>query len=125
MVVCVLTFLEAAVAAGFGVAWAVDLVAGEAVLAAASVFLVLVALGVALLLTAAGRGLWRGRRWARSPVMMWQVLLVVLAVGWLGAEVSPGAVAALVVALVVGVGLLLPPVVAATTGADEAAPTRT
>ncbi|MBT0994571.1 hypothetical protein KIN34_09760 [Cellulomonas sp. DKR-3] len=115
VVVCLLTLLEAALAAGLGIAWLVDLVTGRADAAAATAFLAVFALGIALLLGACARGLWRGRRWARSPVMTWQILLVVLAVGWLGAEVTPWAVAVLVVALAVGIGLLLPPVVAATT----------
>jgi hypothetical protein len=115
-VVCLLTLLEAALAAGLGIAWAVDLVTGRADAPAATAFLALFALGIACLLAACARGLWRGRRWARSPVMTWQVLLVVLAVGWLGAEVTVWAVLVLAVALAVGVGLLLPPVVAATTG---------
>ena len=51
---------------------------------AASLFLAAFGIGVALLLLLAARGLWRGRRWARSPVIMWQILLVVLAIGWLG-----------------------------------------
>lgn len=114
-VVCLLTLLEAALAAGLGIAWAADLVTGGAAAPGATAFLALFALGIACLLAACARGLWRGRRWARSPVMTWQVLLVVLAVGWLGAEVTVWAVLVLAVALAVGIGLLLPPVVAATT----------
>lgn len=120
-VVCLLTLLEAALAAGLGIAWAVDLVTGHAQAPAATGFLAAFALGVACLLGACARGLWRGRRWARSPVMTWQVLLVVLAVGWLGAEVTVWSVLVLAVALAVGVGLLLPPVVAATTGTGRPA----
>ena len=81
---------------------------------AASLFLAAFGVGVALLLLLAARGLWRGRRWARSPVVMWQILLVVLAIGWLGADPSAWAVVVLVVAVVTGVGLLLPSAVAAT-----------
>lgn len=87
---------------------------------AASLFLVAFAAGVALLLLLAARGLWRGRRWARSPVIMWQILLVVLAVGWLTAEPTTWAVVVLVVAVLTGAGLLLPAVVAATTRSGPA-----
>jgi len=45
---------------------------------------------------------------------MWQILLVVLALGWLSAEATAWAVVVLVVALLTGVGLLLPSAVAAT-----------
>jgi len=81
---------------------------------AASLFLTAFGAGVALLLLLAARGLWRGRRWARSPVIMWQILLVVLAIGWLGADPTAWAVVVLVVAVLIGAGLLLPSVVAAT-----------
>jgi hypothetical protein len=114
LVVCVLLTVEAAAFLGLGVAWIADVVRGVASMPAASLFLAAFGLGIAALLLLAARSLWRGRRWARSPVIMWQILLVVLAVGWLGAEPSVWAVAVLVVALVIGVGLLLPPVVAVT-----------
>ncbi len=99
---------------GLAVAWLVDLVRGRAEVPGALVFLVVFCLAIALVLVAAARGLWNGRRWARSPVMTWQVLLVVLSLGWLGQQVTPWGIAVLAVALVVGVALLLPSVVAAT-----------
>ena len=114
-VLCVLVVLESVVVAGMGVAFTVDLVRGVTQVPAATVFLVLFCAGVTALLVAAARGLWQGRRWARSPVMTWQILLVVLAVGWLGVEASVWAAAVLAVAVAVGVLLVLPPVVAATT----------
>ncbi|VEH33797.1 Uncharacterised protein [Cellulomonas fimi] len=107
-----------------GVAFLVDLVRGRTVIPAATVFLVVFCAGVATLLVLAARALWNGRRWARSPVMTWQVLLVVLSVGWLQVEMTPWALAVLAVAVVLGVLLLLPQVVAATSQtrppADEA-----
>ncbi len=109
--VAALVVLEALVAAGMAVAFVVDLFRGTQI-PAAVVFLAACGAGVALTLVLAARGLWAGRRWARSPVMTWQVLLVVLSVGWLGVEVSLWAVLVLAVAVVVAVGLLLPPVVA-------------
>ncbi|MBO3083814.1 hypothetical protein [Cellulomonas fengjieae] len=108
LVVCLLVVLEAAAFLGLAVAWTTDVVRGAATMPAASLFLAAFGFGIALLLLLAARGLWRGRRWARSPVIMWQILLVVLAVGWLGAEQTVWAAAVLVIAVVVGVGLLLP-----------------
>lgn len=80
------------------------------------VFLIVLALGLTVLMAGAARALLRGRRWARSPVMTVQVLLVVLAGGWLGVEVAAWSVGVLVLAVVTAVLLLLPPVVAWTTG---------
>ena len=114
LVVCLLVTVEAAAFLGLGVAWTVDVVRGAATMPAASLFLAAFGIGVALLLLLAARGLWRGRRWARSPVVMWQILLVVLAIGWLSVEPSVWAVVVLVVAVLIGVGLLLPSAVAAT-----------
>ena len=114
LVVCLLVTVEAAAFLGLGVAWIADVVRGAATMPAASLFLAAFGAGVALLLLLAARGLWRGRRWARSPVIMWQILLVVLAIGWLGADPTAWAVVVLVVAVLIGAGLLLPSVVAAT-----------
>ena len=114
LVVCLLVTVEAAAFLGLGVAWIADVVRGAATMPAASLFLAAFGAGVALLLLLAARGLWRGRRWARSPVIMWQILLVVLAIGWLGADPTVWAVVVLVVAVLIGAGLLLPSVVAAT-----------
>jgi hypothetical protein len=114
LVVCLLVTVEAAAFLGLAVAWTADVVRGAATMPAASLFLAAFGAGVALFLLLAARGLWRGRRWARSPVIMWQVLLVVLAVGWLQAEPTAWAVVVLVVAALIGVGLVLPSVVATT-----------
>ncbi len=118
-VVCGLVLIQAGLLVGLASAWVVDLVQGQSRLPAATVFLALFALGVAAVLVLGVRGLWSGRRWARSPVMTWQVLLVVLSIGWLGVEVAPWAVGVLVSALVVGVGLVLPSVVAVTAERPE------
>ena len=114
LVVCLLVTVEAAAFLGLGIAWIADVVRGAATMPAASLFLTAFGAGVALLLLLAARGLWRGRRWARSPVIMWQILLVVLSIGWLNVEPSAWAVVVLVVAVLIGVGLLLPSAVAAT-----------
>jgi len=122
VVVAALVALEAIACLGLGVVLVVDLTRGNAALPAATVFMALFALGVAALLGGAARGLWRGRRWARSPVMTWQILLVVMSLGWLGVEASVWAGAVTVVAILVAVGLLLPSVVAATTGSAGSDP---
>ena len=114
--ICALVLLEVGLLVGLAGAWARELVQGVAQLPGATAFLILFALGVATVLVLAIRGLWRGRRWARSPVMTWQVLLVALALTGFGDDPSPWVVAMLVLGLLVGVGLLLPPVVAATVG---------
>jgi hypothetical protein len=113
-VVCVLVVVQAGLLVGLGGVWVLELVRGQSRLPGATVFLALFALGVAAVLVLAVRGLWAGRRWARSPIMTWQVLLVVMSVGWLGVETALWAVGVLVSALVVGVGLVLPSVVAVT-----------
>jgi hypothetical protein len=120
LLVCLLVTLEAAAFLGLGIAWTADVVRGAATMPGASLFLAAFGIGIALLLLLAARGLWRGRRWARSPVITWQILLVVLAIGWLGAQPSAWAVVVLVVATLVGVGLLLPSVVAVTTPPRDA-----
>ena len=114
VVACLLVLVQAAALVGLGVAWATDLLRGTSQLPGAAVFLVLFAVGIAAVLVAGVRGLWRGRRWARSPVITWQLLLVVMAIGWLTADPAGWAVAVLASALAVGVGLLLPRVIAAT-----------
>ncbi|WP_066582689.1 hypothetical protein [Cellulomonas timonensis] len=119
--ICLLVLLEAALLVGLGVAFGVE-IAGGSLVAGAMIFLIVFALGVAAVLVASARGLWRGRRWARSPVLTWQLFLIVLAAGWFNVEPTAWAAAILVIALAIGVGLMLPSVVAATTGrGDETA----
>lgn len=79
------------------------------------VFLIVLAAGVAAVLGGAGRALLQGHRWGRAPVMTVQILLLVLAVGWLGVEVAVWSVAVLALAVVVGGLLVTPTVVAWTT----------
>lgn len=116
-----IVLVQAAALVGLAVAWASDLLRGRTDVPAATAFLVLFALGIAAVLIYGARALWRGRRWARAPIITWQILLVVMALGWLGAEVTAWAVALLVSAIAVVVTLLLPAVVAATSDrGDEA-----
>lgn len=115
LAVCCLILLEAAAFAGLGIAVGAELVRGRATMPGATAFLAVCALGIAALLGLCARGLWRGRRWARSPVIMWQILLVVLALGWYNADPSAWALVVVGIALVIGGALLLPAVVRATT----------
>jgi hypothetical protein len=80
------------------------------------VFLAVLAAGMGALLGGAGRALLQGHRWGRAPVMTVQILLVVLAIGWLGVEVAPWSVGVLVLAVVTGGLLLVPAVVGWTFG---------
>lgn len=113
---CLVVLLQAAVLIGLGGAWARDLLGGVSEIPGATLFLIAFAVGIAALLIASARALWRGRRWARSPVITWQILLIAMSIGWLGVERTGWAVAVLVSALLVAIGLLLPSVVAATSG---------
>ena len=92
----------------------VELVRGNGS-AGINIFLAAFAWALATVLLAAVRGLRDGRRWGRSPVITWQLFQVVIAITWLQAALNPFAVVLLVLALGIVVGLLLPPVVEATT----------
>ncbi len=76
-----------------------------------------VAVAVGLLLCV--RGLLGGRRWARAPVITWQLLQSAVVAPALGGGLGPGALALLVLAAVVVVGLLVPRVARATGGVQE------
>jgi hypothetical protein len=110
-----LVLLQALAVAVIAVALVVALVRGTS-MPGPVVFLILLAAGVAAVLGGAGRALLRGHRWGRSPVMTVQILLVVLAVGWLGVEVAVWSVVVLALAVVVGALLVTPTVVVWTTG---------
>lgn len=65
-------------------------------------------------LVLASHALWRGRRWARAPVVTWQLLqLAVSAQALVGGVVAGGAVL-VAVSVAVLVALFTPPVVRAT-----------
>jgi len=100
-----------AVAGGFTL---VELVRGNGSVGI-NLFLAAFAWTLAAVLLAAVRGLRDGRRWGRSPVITWQLFQVVIAITWLQAALNPFAIGLLVLALGIVVGLLLPPVVEATT----------
>lgn len=79
--------------------------------------LLVLPLAVAAGLALALRGLLRGRRWARAPIITWQLFQVVLLVPALGdAALRPWALAALLASVVVVVSLLTPAALRATDG---------
>ena len=103
---------------GLGLRAVVELVRVGAVIPGAMVFLAVFCILVALVLVVAVRALVAGKRWARSPVITWQVLLASMAIGWFGAEQTAATAAVLVGTVLVVICLLLPSVVAATTPAS-------
>lgn len=58
--------------------------------------------------------LWLGRRWGRGPVLTWQLIQAAIAVSVIGIAPPWAVYPTLLASLVVGVGLLLPASVAAT-----------
>ncbi|MGC0273131.1 hypothetical protein ACO0LV_09055 [Pseudactinotalea sp. Z1739] len=78
------------------------------------VTLAVVLLGLALLVGAAGWGLWQGKRWGRGPVVTWQLLLLAVGVSGLGGQEWWATVIPIVMSLVIIAGVLVPSSRAAT-----------
>ncbi len=87
---------------------------------AADLFLAAFAWGLALLLFFSVRGLRKGQRWARSPMMTWQLFQIVVAVTWLTMAVQVGAFVLLALAVVAIWALMTRGVVALTAEAAAA-----
>ncbi len=83
---------------------------------AADLFLAALAWGMALLLVLSVRGLRSGQRWARSPMMTWQLFQIVIAVTWLTSAPHVGAFVLLALALLVMWALMTRAVVTVTAG---------
>ena len=116
-----LTFAQAGALIGVAVWWLTGV--REDGIRGSEVFLIAFALGVALVLAAAARGLARGRRGARGPILTWQVLQAVTATTLLGvpqARVWAGIAVASSAALVVL--LMTPGVAVVPTGVRSAPP---
>ena len=94
--------LEAVLLAGYAVAVVVETVRGEAEDRIGALVLAVVALLLAAGLGAVARGVLGGRRWARSPAFVWQLLQVLVA---LSGTVDPRALAVGLVVLAVAVAL--------------------
>jgi hypothetical protein len=111
--------LEAGLLLGVTVFYAARLLGqGAAEAGAATATSLLSALVGAFLLLCA-RGLWQGRRWARAPVVTWQLLQLTVALPaatgprwWLGAGL-------VLLSVVAAGGLFVPSVVRQTTGRAE------
>ncbi|MFV0251710.1 MAG: hypothetical protein ACK5H2_00035 [Beutenbergiaceae bacterium] len=96
-------------------AWSVVTIASDNVPdVAVAVALTVVLLLFALLLLAGINALWQGRRWGRGPVLTWQLIQAAIAVGAIGMAPGWAVFPALIAAVVIAVGLLLPSSVAAT-----------
>ena len=77
---------------------------GAAIEMVTIVTLAVVLLGLAVLLVAAARGLWQGKRWGRAPIITWQILLILVAAnGWAGWWWATAALVVLAVAVIVAV----------------------
>ncbi|WP_136519389.1 hypothetical protein [Cellulomonas telluris] len=113
VVACGLVLLEVLALVAAAVSGLVVLVRGAQAPAVAA-FLVVLALAAALLLVAAARGLWAGRRWGRGPVLTAQVLLVVVSATLWQSGGGAAAVAGVLLGLLVGAAVLAPSVLAAT-----------
>ncbi|SDQ08633.1 hypothetical protein [Quadrisphaera sp. DSM 44207] len=107
--------LEALLLLGVVVLYAVELLGAGAVDAAGATATAALAGAAGLGLGACARGLLAGRRWARAPVLTWQLLQAAVAVPLLAGPWWWAGAGLLVLAVVAGVGLFAPSVVAATT----------
>lgn len=114
-VLCLLVLAEAVVVLCFVGALAVEVASGASPSPGASLFLIIFGLLIVSVLVGGSRGLWNGRRWARSPVMTWQIFQGACGVLLAQSGSPAGGVAILAAAMLGGVLLVLPPVVAATT----------
>ena len=74
-VVAVAVLIEAALVGGFGVYLAMSSVTSQATELPAAIVMTVFFLVVAAALVFLARALVAGRRWARSPILLWQVLL--------------------------------------------------
>ena len=96
-----------------------ELLTGGSMSVGVSLFLVLFLLGVAWVLVVCCRALLAGRRSGRGPIVTWQLFQIIGSIAAIGSGGGPavaGGWAALVVAVGVGVLLMTPSVVAATSG---------
>ena len=94
--------LEGLLLAGYAVFVVVESLRGEAQDRIGAVVLAVVALALAGGLGAVATGVLAGRRWARSPALVWQLLQVLVA---LSGTLEPRALAVVLVVLAVAVAL--------------------
>jgi hypothetical protein len=113
--VVVAVSVEALLLLGVAAFFGLEMLVARATDLGTAAAIAVLALLMGLFLAFCARGLWHGRRWARAPIMTWQLLTVLGVVPSLGGERWWIAAALLVLCLVAAVGLLLPAVVARTT----------
>ena len=94
--------LEGVLLAGYAVFVVVESVRGEAQDRIGALVLAVVALALAGGLGAVAAGVLRGRRWARSPALVWQLMQVLVA---LTGTVEPRVLAVVLIVLAVAVAL--------------------
>ena len=94
--------LEASLLAGYAVFVVVESTRGQAQDRIGALVLALVALTLAGGLGAVAAGVLTGRRWARSPALVWQLLQVLVA---LSGAVEPRVLAVVLVVLAIAVAL--------------------
>ena len=94
--------LEGLLLAGYAVYVVVESVRGEAEDRIGALVLAVVALALAGGLGAVAAGVLAGRRWARSPALVWQLLQVLVA---LSGIVEPRALAVILIVLAVALAL--------------------
>jgi hypothetical protein len=111
--------LEAVVLVGVAVFFVVEIFIAQPADSLAAAVIAALALLLGIFLTLCARALWHGRRWGRSPVITWQLLMLLGVVPSLLGERWWVAVPLLALCLVAGGGLLLPVVVKETTGTAE------
>lgn len=97
--------LEALVVGGYGVFLGVESVVAPATDRLAAVVMAVFCLGLAAGLLVLARGVGLGRRWARAPVLVWQVLQASVAVPALSTR-WPVGVALLLLCVVAAFGVL-------------------
>lgn len=114
LVALVVVGLEALLLAAAAVWSIVDMVRGGFEGAAVSIALTVVLLLFVLLLVVGMYALWQGRRWGRGPVLTWQLIQAAIALGAIGIAPAWAVYPTLTASLAVGVGLLLPASVRAT-----------
>lgn len=113
-----LLVLQGACFAGYALVVLVQAVRGDrtTLLGAALLALLLVAWGAGLALAA--RGLWAGRRWARSPVVVTELLLLAVGIPLAQGAGRPAGIVLVVVAVAVLAAVLSPPVTRLLVGPD-------
>jgi hypothetical protein len=111
--------LEALILVGVAVFFVVEIFIARPADAVAAAVIAALALLLGAFLALCARALWAGRRWGRSPVITWQLLMVLGVVPSLMGERWYVAVPLLAMCLVAAGGLMLPVVVKETTHSGE------